>query len=156
MRRGVASLNVVSKGEDAMCPNGVWCEMLKGLPVFGASLIIGSIAAYIAYQQYRVSHGKFMLDLFEKRHTVYLHTADFLSRLMVSAEMDPRAVPIFRGETAAAAFLFKPEMAEFLKEVADKAALPRTQRDEVAAWAEQQIPTLADRFMPYMNLSAWH
>jgi hypothetical protein len=130
--------------------------MLKGLHVFGVSFIVGSIAAYIAYQQYRVTHGKFMLDLFEKRHTVYLHTADFSSRLIVSAEMELHAVPIFRGETAAAAFLFKPDIPAFLKEVADKAALPRAQRGEVAAWAEEQFKTLAERFMPYMDLSAWH
>lgn len=138
-----------------MCPNGVWYEMLKGLPVFGASIIIGSIAAYIAYQQYRVSHGKFMLDLFEKRHAIYLTTGDFLSRLMVSVEMAPHDIPIFRGQTAAAAFLFEPDIAVFLQEVADKASLSREQSEEVETWAKEQFKTLAERFMPYMNLSAW-
>jgi biopolymer transport protein ExbB/TolQ len=52
----------------------MWCEIAKGIPAAFITLVIGCIAAGIAYRQYKVAHARFMLDLFEKRHGIYLHT----------------------------------------------------------------------------------
>ena len=41
-------------------------ELVKGLPAAFVTLVIGSIAAGIAYRQYRIARAKFKLDLFEK------------------------------------------------------------------------------------------
>ena len=41
-------------------------ELVKGLPAAFVTLVIRSIAAGIAYRQYRIARAKFKLDLFEK------------------------------------------------------------------------------------------
>lgn len=135
--------------------SSVATEILKGVPSAIVTLAIGSIAAYVAYRQYCVSHAKFKLDLFEKRHEIYLYTADFLTRLANPDAMEPRETLIFRGQTAAAIFLFDQDMAVFLREVTDKVFTPREQRREVQSWATDQLRNLAERFMPYMSLATW-
>jgi len=144
------------KWEWIVCTDSVVREMLKGVPSAFVALVIGLIATYIAYRQYRVSHGKFKLDLFEKRHEVYVQTAAFLTRIAVSLQLlDGREIGLFRGVTAAAPFLFDADITDLLKEITDKASLPRERQKEVEAWAEDKLKTLSERFMPYMNLSAW-
>jgi hypothetical protein len=55
-------------------------DLAKGLPAAVVTLVIGLIAAGIAYRQYRIARAKFKLDLFEKRHAVFLETWAFLSK----------------------------------------------------------------------------
>jgi hypothetical protein len=133
----------------------MWCEILKGIPAAIVALVIGCIAAAIAYRQYKVAHARFMLDLFEKRHEIYLHSAAFLTDLVLERRMEPREVAIFRGRTAAAPFIFKQEIADFLKEVSDQAVRAHQNRVAVAAWATEQLEGLQKRDMPYMDLSDW-
>lgn len=140
-----------------MLRGDIWREMLKGVPAVVVSLILGSIAAYIAFRQYRVAHAKLKLDLFEKRFQIYLRTAHFLSQLWMTGvpEDDPNAVPIFRGQIGGAVFLFEKDVSDFLEEVAAKADSPPEQNDEVKRWAETRFKTLETRFQPYMTLSNW-
>ncbi|MGF6265457.1 hypothetical protein OKW34_000234 [Paraburkholderia youngii] len=135
--------------------SGVATKIIEGVPSAVVTLVIGSIAAYVAYRQYRVNHAKFKLDLFEKRHEIYLYTVEFLTRLANAVEMEPREALVFRGQTAAAIFLFDPDMAQFLNRVADKVFTPREQRRETQVWAAAQLQNLAERFMPYMSLATW-
>ncbi|MFC0574247.1 hypothetical protein [Paraburkholderia solisilvae] len=128
---------------------------MKGIPAAIVALVIGCIAAAIAYRQYKVAHARFMLDLFEKRHEIYLYTATFLTELVLERPMEPHDVGIFRGRTAAAPFLFKREIADFLKDVSDQAAHADRDRAAAAAWATEQLDVLKTRFMPYMDLSDW-
>jgi hypothetical protein len=55
---------------DTICADSLWRELLKGIPSVFVTLVIGGIAAYIAYRQYKISHAKLKLDLFEKRYEI--------------------------------------------------------------------------------------
>jgi hypothetical protein len=138
------------------CMTEIGREMLKGAPAAFVTIVIGSMAAYIAYRQYKVSHAKLKLDLFEKRCEIYLQAAVFLTQLAAFGPPDDdRAIPIFRGKTGAAEFLFDTDLNDFLREAALKAGLARAQRDHVKKWAEDEMVGLALRFKPYMMLSDW-
>ncbi len=53
---------------------------MKGLPAAFVALIIGIIAAWIAYNQYKVARAKLNLDLFDKRHHIFQKTWECLSQ----------------------------------------------------------------------------
>lgn len=82
-----------------LCWDAVILELIKGLPTAFVALVIGAIAANIAYRQYRVARGKLNLDLFEERFKVYELIFNFLSFCHHSEGADFQ-----RRETAVAAF----------------------------------------------------
>jgi hypothetical protein len=51
--------------------NSIWPELVRGMPTALAALVIGLIAAGIAYRQYQVAHAKLNLDLFEHRNALH-------------------------------------------------------------------------------------
>jgi hypothetical protein len=53
---------------------------VKGLPAAFVTLVIGLIAAGIAFRQYRIARAKFKLDLFDRRHAVFLLVLHRLSK----------------------------------------------------------------------------
>lgn len=55
--------------------------MAKGVPAAFVALVIGTIAAYIAYNQYQVARAKLNLDLFDKRHFIFHKTWECLSQI---------------------------------------------------------------------------
>lgn len=65
-------------------PGSLSFELVKGLPVFVASLAIGGLAALIAWRQWKVSQAKLKLDLFEKRYAIFLATWGELSHVVQS------------------------------------------------------------------------
>ena len=59
-------------------------EFARGLPVFVATLVIGGLAALIAWRQWKVAQAKLKLDLFEKRYAIFLSAWDKLTRVVES------------------------------------------------------------------------
>lgn len=149
-------------------------DLVKGIPAAFVTLVIGLIAGGIAYRQYRIARAKFKLDLFEKRHAVFLETWAFLSKFFEPDWFDGRDILVFRQHVASARFLFGPKIADFVKTVEQKAlkrgdayiatrkAATEKERtsakkeiDEITVWAQQEVRTIADRFAPYLDLSKW-
>jgi hypothetical protein len=149
-------------------------DLVKGLPAAFVTLVIGLIAAGIAYRQYRIARAKFKLDLFEKRHAVFLETWAFISKFFDPNWFDGRDIMVFRQHVANARFLFGPEIARFV-EVVEKKALTRgdayiavrkasTEDERIAAtkilngtteWAQTEARAITGRFAPYLDLSKW-
>jgi len=130
--------------------------MIKGIPTALATIVIGGIAAYIAYRQYRVAHAKFKLDLFQKRYEIYLATVGLLSKLALGTTLSDRTGWEFRGETAAAKFLFDGDVAMYVDGLADKVSVAtRSTSDVYQRWAEDELQTVSARFQPYMRMSEW-
>jgi hypothetical protein len=55
-----------------------WLKFITSLSPIVITLVIGGIAAYIAYQQYIINRNKFRFELFEKRLSSYQSLLDFL------------------------------------------------------------------------------
>ncbi len=91
-------------------------EALRALPVF----IIGLIAAFIAWRQYRTARAKLNLDLFEKRYAVFEVTWQFLSDIVWNAR-PTGPLPSINNLIPQAGFLFGPQIKDYLKEVSKNA-----------------------------------
>lgn len=81
------------------------------------TIIIGAVVAYIAWHQYRTSHDKFRLDLFEKRHAIYRALMEFLGNLDSNPSKTGGRIMTFRADTNDARFLFDDDVVKFLSEV---------------------------------------
>jgi hypothetical protein len=77
---------------------------------------IAGLGIYIALRQWRTSHYRLKLDLFEKRWTIYIATKAILSSGSVNG--DTSFVATFKRHTEQAEFLFKPRVVKFLNDVA--------------------------------------
>lgn len=101
------------------CVQGSICfELIKGIPTAIAALIIGLMAASIAYRQYKVAEAKLKLDLFERRYAIFSKTQTILSRAnMIGVMTDENAAlnNPFGPFIAEARFLFGEQIETYLK-----------------------------------------
>jgi hypothetical protein len=136
-------------------PGSVSFAMLSGVPAAFVALTIGSIAAYIAYQQWKVARARLDLDLFEQRYALFELLWAFVSADADAAEDAvralKRAVPKFY-------FLFGPEIGIYVEEVLAK-GIP--QQDPAKPLSKRPAPTLNEandvrkRFGRYLDFKEW-
>lgn len=161
-----------------MCcePNTLCFEIVKGLPAAFVALVIGCIAAYVAYQQYRVARAKLNQDLFDRRYEVFHVVWEYLSYV---AQHGP---PLPQGEQASAfaniipkaEFLFGEDFTKYLRTVVEKTAQLRAinrrtdangnvpMQDDIqpladlTGWFHSQATTEAKKaFLPYLSFKDW-
>jgi len=158
---------------DWFAPGSLSFEIVKGLPVVFVTLVIGGIAAYIAWHQWRVARAKLNLDLFDKRYKIFEATWTELSQaIQQPAKMISN--PNFTNLFPQAQFLFGLEILNYMQEVAAKTTelwvmqkkieanqnvLPANliQRDqELLEWfSKHAMDECRARFGPYLDFSKW-
>ena len=158
---------------EVMCDQWV-SDVLIGLPTTTIALIVGSLLAWIAYSHAAVTKAKFKLDLFEKRHEVFLATWKFLSELVQKNPVTTTDIFNFSNNTANAKFLFGDDVVEFLEQAKMKGiqlgtaeytlSRPATEearskafaeRHEIVTWVENELKQVKNRFKPYLDFSRW-
>jgi len=81
------------------------------------TLVLGLVAAYVVWRQWRTSQDRLVLDLFERRFQVFQEltraTTDSLSKPQVSVQ----DLANFDAATEKARFLFGPEVHSYLGEI---------------------------------------
>ena len=162
--------------DDYCCAQGSICfELVKGLPTFFVTLIIGIIAAGIAYRQYAVAKAKLKLDLFERRYAIFHQTWEILSEVAKNGAREKNygfGTP-FNNFLPEAAFLFGKPIERYLKEAAsrwaglraveaetDGAGIDRAaniaKASELQNWFFEQASTGAKaQFGPYLDFENW-
>jgi hypothetical protein len=149
----------------------IWPDLVRGLPTALTALVIGLIAAGIAYRQYQVAQAKLNLELFEHRYALYEVIWDCLA-----AALDDRtpstSIAIIIPK---ARFLFGSEIAVWLETL-------ETTADGIRVWKERstdrlepeeareewrkrhstvrnqvlaEMHDLPKRFAPYMDFAKW-
>jgi hypothetical protein len=150
------------------CVAGSICfEMLKGVPAAFVTLIIGSIAARITYNQFLVAKAKLKLDLFEQRYKIFQGVWDIL---FIIATESGKAAHVKTGEKHVifldGGFLFGDEVVGYLKEISDKWAELRvletdgvgkeTRLKELENWfREQTVEGAKLKFDSYLDFKNW-
>ena len=112
------SANIVN---DLRLPEpSIWQELAKGLPAAFVALIIGIIAAYIAYNQYKVARAKLNLDLFEKRHYIFQKTWELLSHAGAGGTDAEKMRLNFTNLIPEASFIFGRNIETYMYEISSK------------------------------------
>lgn len=131
-----------------------------------ATIVIGLIAASIAFRQYQIAHAKFKLDLFEKRFAIYKATVDLI------AEMAQDSVNIrwtitydrireYEKIAAHAQLLFGDDVMSFINNEVVARAKNGMHGDHfriyIWMWSRhaQDEKFVLKFFAPYMDLSRW-
>jgi hypothetical protein len=152
-------------------------ELAKGLPAAIVALVIGLIAAGIAWRQKEIAHAKLNLDLFEDRFKLF----NDLSALMTDAqswlppeELIQKAMD-FTQSVAQAHFLFGETIGDYFEYVRVRAlTLAQTGRsharndgdiptkqvlqkriEELVVWFETESRSLRPRFRDFLDFSRW-
>lgn len=156
----------------------LWMEVLKGLPAAVVALLIGSIAAYIAWRQKEIAEEqrviakkKLGLELFERRLKVFEATWSAASDALRQAQHAPASMTNLYPE---ASFLFGKEVEAYMRQVAEKMSvlamidqmtrnngdlMPANRIDEyhaAQAWlTEAALTGLRSVFNPYLDFAEW-
>jgi hypothetical protein len=139
-------------------------------------LVIGGIAANIAWRQAAVARAKLKLDLFNERYQLYVCLWTFLT--LVEGEADQLLTPMadLNNSLPKAAFLYGGEVGEYFEECllngkALRVAMRTLARPEATAparesaeaeivrlslWHRNQLNELQSRFARHLNFEGWH
>jgi hypothetical protein len=83
--------------------------------------VIGIIATYIAWQQWRTNKNKLKLDRYERRLQVYKEVVRFISVGLRDADYDNNELMTFRSKVSEADFLFEDEVPKYIDELHSRA-----------------------------------
>ena len=137
-----------------------------------ATLIVGLAVTFIAWQQWKVSHAKLRLDLFDRRYKVYEATRKFLAEIISTATFSDSQLFTFYAGTSDAEFLFDSDVVEYLAQIRKRAVGMRThqklyehlpvgdersrhvqaEHDELL-WLGDQVTAMTKTFTPYLGFS---
>ncbi len=148
------------------------------IKIFSAMLtpVLGVIAIYIAWQQWRTNDLKCRHDLYERRLAVYLAVMEFLACIMRKTKATDEETISFLQKTRESYFLFGPEIATYLDKIYKRSLeleyhntmlndptshLPvgaertRLAQEKSAAleWCIAQFEIAREKFAAYMSLS---
>jgi len=138
-------------------PGSVSFAMLSGVPAAFVALTIGSIAAYIAYQQWKVARTKLDLDLFEQRYALFELLWAFISVHTDDPEEIEQATRALKTAVPKFYFLFGPEIGSYVEEVLAK-GIPQ---DPAKPLSRYPLPTaneaneVRERFGRYLDFKEW-
>jgi hypothetical protein len=79
--------------------------------------VIGAVATYIAWQQWRTNQNKLKLDRYERRLQVYKEAVRFISVGISDATYDNNELMTFRSKVSEADFLFGEEVPKYIDEL---------------------------------------
>lgn len=151
-------------------------DIMRGLPAAFVALVIGLVAAWIAYNQFLVARAKLNLDLFERRYAIFMNVQAFASHVLVgqAPEWNGAEWDAFRSDFHQTEFLFGKELADYcdkmhtagykLKHFYDLAmrnggvmCQDHIEEDyKLRVWfTEQAGAEVRERFGPYLNFERW-
>ena len=137
-----------------------------------ATLIVGCLIAFIAWQQWQVAGSKLRLDLFDRRYKVFDATRKFLAVILRDARFEDSQLFEFYAGTSDAEFLFGSDVVDYLAELRKRAIDMRTHQKvyeplpvgperlchvqaehDQLVWLGDQLTTMSKTFRPYLGFS---
>ena len=151
----------------------IYSDLVKGLPAAIVALLVGAVAALIAYRQYRVAEAKLKLDLFERRLRIFDIIQDFSLKIL-DVNVDFNDLNEFTSGIGHSDFLFGDDVREYVKEFQQSAVLlhaiaMRTRgngnvvvhydidtHSALSEWMlNQRLGGFRNAFMPYLGFEKW-
>ena len=133
--------------------------------------LIAALAIYIAYQQWRTNHLRYMHESYDRRFEIYKVVQIHLSYIFQYAKVNEDELHVLLDALQKSRFLIGIEMHEYINTIYKhslKVSMYKSQlegvpvggkRNELVekehkelAWLIDQLPILADKFDPYLSL----
>ncbi|MFZ0422960.1 MAG: hypothetical protein WAL80_08795 [Xanthobacteraceae bacterium] len=147
-------------------------RVVQSLGPTTVAIVVGSIAAYIAWRQWRTANYRLRLDMFDRRYSVFKATRLLIDKIAINGQVSSPDFVEFRNDISGAEFFFDGEMRQFftrLNELSWRAYLARSRqgrtKDDVALdklfkeedqcleLLEAEKPRLEKIFARYLDLS---
>jgi hypothetical protein len=111
------------------------------------TFVFAAIAAYVAYQQFRLSREKFKLDLFEKRFKVFSGARLFITHIFRDGDLKTLDHAWeYRAAIGEASFLFGNEITDYLEEIYRRAIKLYSDRETMQPLSvSEERPQLAEQ-----------
>lgn len=93
-----------------------WVDILSSLGV----VVVGCIAAYIAFRQYKNDSTRLKLDVYDKRFEVYRAIREFISGIFQNGNVTYKEISQFQVRSAQAEFLLDEEINKKIEELRSK------------------------------------
>lgn len=151
-----------------------WINVFISLSPIFITLVIGVVAAYIAYQQYNVNRNKFRFELFETRLNSYQNLLAFFSEIVKSGAMNASYLYLLRDVMKDSEFLFGSDVSDYLREIESKSLImlklnPKIygkgglpigdarnlaceESNEILNWFGAQLQYAHNKYKPYLHL----
>jgi len=94
-----------------------WIQILQAL----LTPTIGTIAAYVAWQQYRLAKQKHDIEIFNRRMQIYKITIAFLAKCEKTYSISEDDFYVWLRDIAEAEFLFGKEILDLIEDIEDTA-----------------------------------
>ena len=139
--------------------------------------LIAVLAAYIAWQQYRVNHHSLRNQLYERRYAVFKAFMSYLADIVSEGKTDYQRTGQFYAEASEAEFLFSESISKKMEElylkgvalvplheqmypsdcspglpVGDEHSKVVKEKDELGKWFYRQIKTTKEIFRSEMKV----
>ena len=101
--------------------------------------VIGGVAVYIAWQQFRSNRSKLQLDVYDRRLRIYQELLDLLRAVMRNADASWDDLGKFVRGTAEADFLFGDDISTYLRDIHLRCVKLRTANAQYLDYT-QEIP----------------
>lgn len=82
-------------------------------------LLIGFVAGYVAYRQWRTSNHRLKLDLFDRRLKVYAAAKKLIDNTIVKFEISDEDLRAFNRDLSEAEFLFPLAISQYIRSIAN-------------------------------------
>jgi len=111
-----------------ICVTGI-VGYLKGLDTLLAP-IVGLIALWIAYQQWRTNQQKLDIELYDRRLRIYIEIKTFFRKIIANADVKTDDIVNLWESTVEVDFIFSPKIRKLINEINSHAS-------QYKSWKEQ-------------------
>jgi hypothetical protein len=149
-----------------------YIQIITALGPLIVTAVIGTFAAYIAWQQWRTAEKKRNQDLFDRRFAVFEAARNFLGDIQMHGKPSRKAIRAYVIGTSGAEFLFDDDVHHYLKEIIERAfkmaffegkaehlrdgddqrGVAIDKAEEQALWLLDKVITLESKFKPFLKV----
>ncbi len=107
--------------------------------------LIAILAAYIAWQQYKINKRRFLFETYEKRLKIYTATQDFLDNILKDGKAEYANIFLFSNRTSEVIFLFDKPIQDKIEEIFKKSIELHNLYIELSAKGTNELPIGEER-----------
>ena len=126
--------------------------VIQAIGPTAVAVVVGSIAGYVAYRQWRTANNRLKFDLYEKRYAVYQATKLLIEKIAIHGQTLPGDIGEFHQAIRGSEFLFEGKTRAYLMKLSDlafKAHLARRRQSRVSD--QSKLEKLVDEEEEILN-----